>query len=57
VALTACEKWGVTLDYLYRGKISDAVRHDVAVRLAAEHPELVGVSEPARRAKAGAAAA
>lgn len=53
VALNACAQWGLTLDYLYRGSLSSDVRQDMAVRLAAAHPELVDA--PAvqdRRAKA-----
>jgi transcriptional regulator with XRE-family HTH domain len=45
-AMRACAIWGVTLDYLYRGLLDSRVRHDVAVRLAAAHPELVEAPEP-----------
>lgn len=53
IAMRACQAWGLTLDFLYRGSLSSEVRQDVAVRLAAAHPELVeGRQVPARRAKA-----
>lgn len=40
VAVRACVHWGLTTDYLYRGLMA-GVRQDVALRLAAQHPELV----------------
>lgn len=59
VAMRMCDAWGVTMDYLYAGKLGSAVRQDVAVRLAAAHPELVEEAPPAlrRRAKEAAPAA
>lgn len=56
VAMRMCDAWGITLDYLYAGKLGSEVRQDVAVRLAAAHPELVeGVHQVVgRRAKEAA---
>lgn len=51
VALSACRHWGLTLDYLYQGHLSSEVRRDMAVRLAAAHPELV-TAEPTLPARA-----
>lgn len=41
-ARTICDQSGVTLDYVYRGLLTAEVRRDVALRLAARLPELVG---------------
>ena len=55
VALRACQAWGLTLDYLYRGHLDSRVAQDMAVRLAAAHPELVELPRAeARRAKEAA---
>lgn len=53
IALAACQHWGLTLDYLYRGTLTSEVRQDIAVRLAAAHPELV-TELPARSRRARA---
>lgn len=49
VAMLACQKWGITLDYLYRGRLTSEVRQDVALRLAAAHRELVADLPPLER--------
>lgn len=46
--LEACALWGITLDYLYRGRLGGDMRRDVELRLVAHHPQLVtGEPEPA----------
>lgn len=52
VAMRMCAAWGLTLDYLYAGKLGSAVQQDVAVRLAAAHPELVEEAPPVSRRRA-----
>lgn len=58
VMVRVCNDFGLTIDYLYRGDLR-GVREDVAIRLAAYHPELVDAIHPAaaRRAKGGGLAA
>lgn len=58
VLVRLCDVFGLTMDYLYRGDLR-GVREDVAIRLAACHPELVEREHPAeaRRARARAGAA
>lgn len=58
LALRMCQAWGVTLDYIYRARLTSEVNRDLALRLAAAHPELVGVpAEAVPRAKEVAPAA
>lgn len=40
VVVAFCEEYGLTTDYVYRGKLS-GVKPEVSLRLAAAHPELV----------------
>lgn len=46
-----CDLFGLTMDYLYRGRLK-GIREDVQLRLAAHHPELVDqdpeLSRPAK---------
>ena len=51
-----CDLFGLTMDYLYRGRLK-GIREDVQLRLAAYHPELVDQDpELSRPAKAKAPA-
>jgi transcriptional regulator with XRE-family HTH domain len=52
-----CDLFGVSLDFIYRGKIGGLMRRDVELRLVAAHPELVpDLEAPARPAKVKARA-
>lgn len=52
-----CDLFGLTMDYLYRGRLK-GIREDVQLRLAAHHPELVDQDpELSRPAKVKAPAA
>ena len=53
VMVRLCERFGLTMDYLYRGKLA-GVREDMALRLAARHPELVEDQLPAVARRVGA---
>jgi transcriptional regulator with XRE-family HTH domain len=55
VALRASNEWGLTLDYLYRGLLDARVARDMAVRLAAAHPQLVKSTPSPAGAGEGAA--
>jgi transcriptional regulator with XRE-family HTH domain len=38
--ISFCARFDVTMDYIYRGRLAGC-NHELALRLAAEHPELV----------------
>jgi transcriptional regulator with XRE-family HTH domain len=40
-AMAACRAFGVSMDYLYLGRIGGHMRRDIEIRLVAGHPELL----------------